>query len=454
MIGSIVTMNNIFLQIIVLLFLILLNAFFSMSEISLISINDNKIKRMAKNGNKKAAKIVELTENSGKFLATIQVGVTLSGFLTSASAAQSFSDHLAGFLVSFLPLSLPIINALSTIIITLVLSYFSLVLGELVPKKIAMQYAEPISFKVVSALLVVRTLFNPFILLLSASTNLVMKMFRFNPDKFNKTITEEEIIMMIDVGKEKGVIENSTKNMIINIFDFDNTTVSEVMTHRTEIEALENTSTIQDAVSLAIKMGYSRIPVFKEDLDTIVGIIYVKDLLKYVSNDVPENVKITDIMRPAVFIPETKKCNELFTEMTSSKNQIAIIIDEYGGTEGLVTMEDLLESIVGNIQDEYDNEEDEISILNENTFHIEGTIGIEELSELLEVNLPEGDYDTVAGMLVEKLGRIPESNEFPTVTVNNIRFTVQEVSDHRISKILVEKLASEDSKKETDELNT
>ena len=447
-------MNNIFFQIIILLFLILLNAFFSMSEISLISINDNKIKKMAKNGNKKAAKIVELTENSGKFLATIQVGVTLSGFLTSASAAQSFSDHLAGFLSSLLPLSLPIINALSTIIITLILSYFSLVLGELVPKKIAMQYAEPISFKVVSALLVVRTLFSPFILLLSASTNMVMKIFKFNPDKFNKTITEEEIIMMIDVGKEKGVIENSTKNMIVNIFDFDNTTVSEVMTHRTEIEALEDTSTIQDAVNLAIKMGYSRIPVFKEDLDTIIGIIYVKDLLEYVSKDVPDDVKITDIMRPAVFIPETKKCNELFAEMTSSKNQIAIIIDEYGGTEGLVTMEDLLESIVGNIQDEYDNEEDEISILNENTFNIEGTIGIEELSELLEINLPEGDYDTVAGMLVEKLGRIPESNEFPTVIVNNVRFTVQEVSEHRISKILVEKLASDEKKKETDELNT
>lgn len=432
-------MENLFIQLLILFLLILLNAFFSMSEIALITLNDNKMKRLAKDGNKKAKKIVALTDNSSKFLATIQVGVTLSGFLTSASASQSFSGILASNL-SFLPFSPSIIQGISTVIITLILSYFSLVLGELVPKKIAMQCAEQISFSVVGSLQTIAFIFNPFIHFLSSSTNLVVKLLGFNSGASEEIVTEEEILMMVDVGQEKGVIEDTTKDMIANIFDFDNTIVTEVMTHRTEIEALENTSSVQDAVDLAISKGYSRIPIFEEDLDTIIGILHVKDLLKYVSKELPSDIEITDIMREAVFIPETKRCNELFAEMTESKNQIAIIIDEYGGTEGLVTMEDLVESIVGNIQDEYDNEEEEICVLNENTFNVDGSTSIEELSELLNIKLPEGDYDTVAGMVVEKLGRIPSDSEHPCVQINNILFTVKEVEEHRISKIIIEKL--------------
>lgn len=429
-------MWNTVIQISILIILILVNAFFAMSEIALITINDNKMKKLAENGDKRAKKIVRLIENSSNFLATIQVGVTLSGFLTSASASQSFSSNLADAL-SFLPISKSFISALSTFIITVILSYFSLVLGELVPKKIAMQKSEAISYKVVGILQAVATIFKPFIKFLSASTNFVVKILGFNPNASEETVTEEEILMMVDVGNEKGVIEKNAKNMIANIFDFDNTTLSEVMTHRTDMVAVEDTSSIRQAVNIAISTGYSRIPVFKEDLDNIIGIVYVKDLLKYVCDVLPEDTKLVDIMRKPMFVPETKKCDELFAEMTSSKTQIAIIIDEYGGTEGIITMEDLVESIVGNIQDEYDNEEEEILKEDDNTFTVDGLATIYEISDLIDIDLPEGDYDTIAGLIVEKLGRIPSEDEHPSITIDDFTFTVKEVSDKRISKVLI-----------------
>lgn len=427
-----------FIELFLLFILILINAFFAMSEIALITLNDNKIRHMAENGNKRAAKIVKLIENSSNFLATIQVGVTLSGFLTSAVASQSFASALADSL-SFLPISASLINGIATFIITLILSYFSLVLGELVPKKIAMKNAQAISFKVVGVLRATAIIFSPFIKFLSASTNLVVRALGFDPNASEETVTEEEIMMMVDVGKEKGVIEDSAKHMIANIFDFDNTTVTEVMTHRTDVCALEDNQTVADAVDTAIKYGYSRLPVFKEDLDNVVGIVYVKDLLKYVCTEVPKDVKLTDIMRPATFIPESKKCDELFAEMTSNKTQIAIIVDEYGGTEGIVTIEDLVESIVGNIQDEYDNEEEEFSKESDNSFTVDGLSVIDEVSELIGMKIPEGDYDTIAGMMVEKLGRIPGENEHPSVSIGEFTFTVKSVCDRRISKIYIER---------------
>ncbi len=327
---------------------------------------------MAEDGDKRAAKVLKLTKNSSRFLSTIQIGVTLSGFLASASASQSFAEMLADAL-TFLPFSRSTVMGVSTVIITILLSYFSLVLGELVPKKIAMQKAEALSFRVAGILNGLAAVLRPFIGLLSASTNFVLRLLGIDPNASEQTVTEEEILMMVDVGEEKGVIGESTKDMIENIFDFHDTTADEIMTHRTDVTAIEDTGTIEEAVQLAIDGGYSRIPVFHEDLDNILGIVYVKDLLKYIGHPVDENIRLTDVMRKAYFIPESKRCSELFTEMTEHKVQIAIIVDEYGGTEGIITMEDLLESIVGNIQDEYDNEEEEIRQVNENEFTVEGT---------------------------------------------------------------------------------
>ena len=430
--------NNVFVQILVLILLIFFNAFFAASEIAVISLNDNKIKKMAEEGHKKAAKVLRLTKNSSGFLATIQVGVTLAGFLSSAMASQSFAAMLADQL-TFLPLSASAIETIATVIITLILSYFSLVLGELVPKKIAMQKAESLSFKVVGILTAVSTIFSPFIRFLSFSTNLVLRLIGVDPNASEETVTEEEILMMVDVGEEKGVIEEGAKDMIANIFDFNDTTVSEIMTHRTEVTAVEDTATVPDVIQIALEEGYSRIPVFHEDIDDILGILYVKDLLRFVGGGLPADFHLTDLMHRAYFVPEVKKCSELFTEMTEKKLQLAVVCDEYGGTAGIISMEDLLEAIVGNIQDEYDHEEEEISQLSENAFTVDGSTALDEISDLIGFELPEGDYDTIAGYLVNVLGRIPGGDEHPVVTVENVTFTVDQVEDRRISKILIEK---------------
>ena len=257
--------------------------------------------------------------------------------------------------------------------------------------------------------------------------------------------------MMVDAGEEKGVIGGSAKDMIENIFDFTDTTVDEIMTHRTEVSGVEDTDTIDEVVKLSIEKGYSRIPVYHEDLDTILGVIYVKDLLKYVGREFSNEVKLTDIMRAAYFVPESKLCTELFTEMTEQKLQFAVIVDEYGGTEGIITMEDLLEAIVGNIQDEYDNEEEEIFQVSDNAYTVDGSTSIDEISDLVGVDLPEGDYDTIAGLVVETLGRIPKENEHPSVNIENLTLTVEKVEEKRIAKILIVKNITPNEEEEKDE---
>ena len=431
-------MNNIILQIILLLILILVNAFFSMSEIAIISLNNNKIKKMAQNGHKGAIKILNITKNSSNFLATIQVGVTLSGFLTSASASTIFADKVANFLSFLMPISKNILEGFATVLITVVLSYFSLVFGELVPKKIAMQNAEKISFGVAGIVATVEKIFSPFIRFLSASTNFILKLFRVNQDLKNETITEEEILMMLEVGSEKGVIDIKTKSTIENLFDFDDKSASEIMTHRTEIVAIEDTKTILNVIKLAISSGYSRIPVYHEEIDNIVGIVYVKDLFKcLVDGSNINKISVAEVMREALYIPETKKCSELFRELTELKTQIAIIVDEYGGTEGLITIEDLIESILGSIQDEYDKEQNGITKINKNKFTVDGSTSIDIVSDLVGFSLPKGNYDTLSGLILEHLGRIPTLGEHPTITIKNVIFTVEEIVDRKISKISV-----------------
>lgn len=424
------------IEIIILLFLILLNAFFAMSEIAIVTLNDKKIKKMGSEGHPGALKVLKLIGNSSDFLATIQVGVTLSGFLTSASASQSFSGPLS-VLLEFTGLHKNVRDIMSTFIVTIVLSFFSLVLGELVPKKIAIQNAEAVSFRVVGILLFISKIFNPFIKLLSASTNLIIHSMGMDPNKNEQTVTEEEILMMIDAGKERGTIEESAKDMIVNIFDFDNTSVEEVMTHRTDLVAIEDTEGIDKIVKLSIENGFSRIPVYHEDIDNIVGVLYVKDLLKYISSEIPEKINLTDIMRPVMFVPGSKRCNQLFAEFTAKRIQIAIVVDEYGGTEGLVTMEDLVEAIVGNIQDEYDQEDDEIKRINDNTFTVDGSTSIEEIEDLTGLKFSDGDYETIAGLIIDKLGTIPKKGEHPSIEVGDIKFTVQDVTERKISSIQV-----------------
>lgn len=424
------------IEILILLFLILLNAFFAMAEIAIVTLNDKKIKKMGAEGHPGAMKVLQLVGNSSDFLATIQVGVTLSGFLTSASASQSFSAPLSSVL-EFTGLHKNVRDIIATVTVTVILSFFSLVLGELVPKKIAIQNAEVVSFRVAGILLFISRVFSPFIKLLSASTNLIIRAMGIDPNKNEQAVTEEEILMMVDAGEERGTIEESAKDMIANVFDFDNTAVEEVMTHRTDIIAIEDTESIDEIVKMSIEKGFSRIPVFHEDIDDVVGVLYVKDLLKYISSEIPEKINLKDVMRPVLFVPDSKRCNQLFAEFTSRHIQIAIVVDEYGGTEGLVTMEDLLEAIVGNIQDEYDQEDDEIKRINDNTFTVDGSTTIEEIEDLTGVKISDGDYDTVAGLIIEKLGDIPPRGEHPFIEIGDIKLTVQDVTDRRIVSVQV-----------------
>ena len=439
---------NVFFQLLLLLVLILMNAFFAMSEIAIISLNDTKIRKMAEEGDKRAIKVLKLTENPSNFLSTIQLGVTLAGFLTSASAADSFADPLASVIAGWFGILqtsgvYSIIGGVAMVLVTIIMSYFSLVLGELVPKRVAMQKSEAISFKVVGILLFVKAATRPFIKILSVSTNLVVRMLGFDPNANEEVVTEEEIRMLVDAGEEKGVIEESQKEMINNIFDFDDVPVSDVMTHRTEIEAVEITDKIEDVVKLSCENGYSRIPVYEDELDNIRGIIYVKDLLPYVGKTVPSGKKLSKIMREAEFVPESKRCGDLFTEMTEKRVQMMFVADEYGAVSGLVTIEDLLAAIVGNIQDEYDNEEEDIVQLDETTFNFDGTTDIEEVEETLDISLPEGEYDTLGGLIMSELGRMPEEQD--EIICAGYRFVVEELDERRIDRVRIERLDEDEA---------
>lgn len=259
----------------------------------------------------------------------------------------------------------------------------------------------------------------------------------------DENVTEEEILQVVGEGEESGAIEENERDMITNILDFNDTTAEETMTHRTDIAAVEDTAGIGEMIAVAVENGYSRVPIYHEDIDSVVGICYVKDLLPYVGRDLPDFITLKDLMRPAYFVPETKKCSQLFTEMTERKVQIAIVVDEYGGTAGLVTLEDLVESIVGNIQDEYDHEEEEIHRVSETEFTVDGAASIDEIADLTETELPEGDYDTIAGLVTEQLGIIPKEDEHPQIEINGLTITVLEVEDQRLSKLLIVKEPSE-----------
>lgn len=444
-------LGGLVVKIVLLFVLILVNAFFAMSEIAIISLNDNIIDKQAEDGNKKAKQIQKLTENPSNFLSTIQIGVTLAGFLTSASASQTFATMLADKLISLsTPIPASVINGVSVVLITIIMSYFSLVLGELAPKRMAMQKPEKIAYKVVGILLIVKKFTSPFVKVLSASTNLVVRLLGFDPNADQESVTEEEIRMMVDVGQEKGVIEDIQKEMIDNIFEFDDIDVSSIMTHRTDMCAVEDTDTLKHVVDTAIENGYSRLPVFHEDPDTIIGIIYIKDLLTYISGSLPTDKGPADIMRPAHYVPFSKSCGELFTEMSEKRVQMAVVVDEYGGTAGIVTMEDILEAIVGNIRDEYDIDEvEDIVAVDDNTFTIDGTAYIEEVNELVGDIIPEGDYDTLGGFIISRLGFLPKDGDMNKIVYENISLTILNVEDKRIGKVKVEILPKENAEQDT-----
>ena len=440
-------------QIFVLVVLILLNAFFAAAEISFISLNDAKIAKQAKEGNKKAGQIEKMLKTPSKFLATIQIGITLAGFLSSAFASDTFADVLAPMLNNVMPFaSVEVWRAISIVMITIVLSFFTLIFGELVPKRIAMKNSERVAFFSIGIIRAISIIAAPFVKLLTAVTNGISKLLGIDEHE-EEIVTEEEIKMMIDQGKEKGTIEESEKELLNNVFEFNDIVASEIMTHRTDIFAVDKDISLDELLKEISKeeYRYSRIPVYDEVIDEIQGILYVKDVLKNVNK---KSFKIKDIMKDAYFVPQNKMIDELFKEMQKNKMQMAIVLDEYGGTAGLITMEDILEELVGDIYDEYDEVEEEYEKIDDDTYILSGSMPIYDVNKLIDAKIPEGDYDTLSGFLQEELGRIPDEEEYPTIETKEITYKIQEYEDRRIVNVKACKNHEqelEDSEDEEDE---
>lgn len=422
-------------QLIVLALLILLNAFFAASEIAFISLNDTKIQKKAKEGNKKAKQIEKMLKTPSKFLATIQIGITIAGFLSSALASNTFAEKLAPVLYNVMPfIGLGVWKSISIIIITIILSFFTLVFGELVPKRLAMKNYEKIAFSTIGIIRFISIITSPFVKLLTFTTNSISKLFGVGEND-EEIVTEEEIKMMVDEGEEKGTIREDEKELINNVFEFNDITVSEIMRHRKDIFALDINISNEELLHELSKeeYKYSRIPVYDETIDEIKGILYVKDVLKNINK---KTIKVKSLVKEAYFVSQNRLINEVFRELQKNKVQIAIVIDEYGGTAGLVTMEDILEELVGDIFDEYDNEEEvEFEKIDSNTYMLAGNITIYDVNKLLNADIPEGDYNTLSGFLQEELGRIPSEKEKPVIETKKVTYKIEKYKDKRIIKV-------------------
>jgi len=419
--------------------LILINAFFAATEIAVISINENKVRKQAEEGDKKAAQLLRLAESPSNFLSTIQVCITLSGFLASAFAASNIASRIATSLTEsgFTLLSAHTLNTLCMILVTLILSYFTLVLGELTPKRIAMQNPEKVARITSGVIIVVQVIFKPIVWLLSVSTNGLLRLLRINPNATQSTVTEEEIRMMVDIGGEKGTIEEDEREMIENIFEFNNITAEYVMVHRMDVVAIHVEDTDEEILQTIRESGLSRFPVYDEDIDDIIGILNTRDFLL---NGQDQNKKpLRELLRSAYLIPETVQADVLFRDMQQQKVHMAVVVDEYGGMSGIVTMEDLIEEIVGNIYDEFDpSEENEIVPIGDNLWRCDGSVDLETLADTLDVELPlDEEYDTLGGMVFSCFNTIPEDGSTPEVDIHGLHIKVEEITDHRLERALV-----------------
>lgn len=433
-------MDSIPRQLLLQLFLILLNAFFAMTEIAVISLSPAKLRHMADNGDKTAVKLLKLVNEPSGFLSTIQIGITLAGFLASAFAADNFSDLLVNWVyydLGFSNIPLKVLDTLSVIFITIVLSYFTLVLGELTPKRIAMQKpfeVAKISCGVVSTLAVVM---RPVIWFLSASTNGLLRILGMKVEAEEETVTEEEIRMMVDLGEAKGAIESEEKEWIENVFDFGDALAHDVMTHTSDIQAISINATDEEIIKLIEQTGLSRYPVYNEDIDDIIGILNARDFL--INRNKKKSLK--DLLRTAYFVPDNLKATSLLRDMQSKKIHISIVVDEYGATTGLVTMEDLLEEIVGKIYDEFDPfEPEEIQQIEDGVWNMSGMTDIEDVAKTVGVELPEdADFDTLGGLIFSKINTIPPDGSTLDIDAYGLSIHVQRIEDRRIISAIVKK---------------
>lgn len=434
--------EGIFISSFIILCLLILCFFFSLCDGAINASSESNIKRIAENGSKNSSRALKIKGNSVKYSRSAQAGFTICTIAVVILSEITYIIPLKQ-LINLTNLNDDFVTPVSVVIVSFFIALMLITFGQIIPKKLSLENPDKTLTDISGAFTVASAVISPLVAIFSGLTNLILGICGKNPDKLSNEVTEEKILMMVDEGKENGTIEGNTKSMIENIFDFDDITVGEMMTHRKDVVAVEDEESISNIVETAMKSGRSRIPVYHDDIDNIVGIIYVKDLLRYVNTDAPKENIGKDIIHEAVFVPESKRCSEMFEYMTAHKTQIAIVVDEFGGTGGIITMEDLIESIVGNIQDEYDNEEEDIKKVNEYSFTVDGATSLSEITDLTGIEFESESSDTIAGIMLERMGHIPKNGEHPSVVIDGTRFTVRKVENRRISEILIVKQHSE-----------
>lgn len=423
--------------------LILLNAVFASAEIAVISLNSVALKQSAGLGNKKALRLVKLTEQPSKFLATIQIGVTLAGFLASAFAADNFAKYVVEIAINLgIDLPINVLNTIAVILITLLLSFLTLVFGELVPKRVAMKKAESLAMALSGFLYFVSVIAKPLVSLLSGTTNFFVRMFGIDPDDNEERVTEEEILLMVGAGTESGTIDVQEKAMIENVFAFDNTIAGDIMVHRTDLNLLWRTDALEEWERTFQNSNHSRLPVCDNDVDDIIGIMYLKDFYTAVRKGITDVEELCTLIKPAYFVPETVKIDLLFRNMQRTKNHFAVVVDDYGGVSGIITMSDILGEIVGDIGEDDDDTLDVI-VLDDSKWRVRGITQFDDL-EMIPFGELDEDYETVGGLVLGLLGELPEEDEdIPDLQFNGLNLKVTEIRGRRVEWVEITKLSDE-----------
>ena len=424
--------NNIIPQLVIIAVLIIINGFFAMSEMAVISANKTKLEIFAKDGNKKALMVQKLQDNQTNFLSTIQVGITLAGFFSSAIAAGGIADLLSSWLIS---LNVPYASSIAVVVITLMLSFITLILGELFPKKLALAFPEKIAMKVAKSINLVRILTIPFVKLLSGTCDLIAKIVRLNKYLVEDKVSEEEIISVVEEGVEDGTLDVEKQKMIESVLKFNDLTATDIMTPRIKVFMIDVEEPLSEYINDIFEKKFTRIPVYKDTRDNIIGLIHVKDLMQEIIEKGIDNVKMDKVMRKPLYVRDLMKINKLFQIMKDTKNQIAILLDEFGGVSGIATMEDIVEEVVGNIYDEYDDEEKNIIKINDNEYLVNGATPVQEINRDLDLDLDEENvnYDTIGGLILNALDSFPSGGE--ALIHKNIEIVVQKVKNKKIEKV-------------------
>ena len=438
-------MSDIVRQLLLQLILILLNAFFAATEIAVISLNEKKVKARAEDGDKKAVKMLKMIEEPTRFLSTIQIGITLAGFLGSAFAADNFAEKLSGFIVETFAISdarIGAVNTAAVIVITLILSFFTLVFGELVPKRVAMKHKDKLAEAVCGTISGLAVVLKPIIWLLTVSANGVLRLFGIDPHEKDEPVSEEDIVLMLDAGADEGSLNENDIEYIKNVFKLDGMTAEDVMTPRRSIVLIPQDAGSDEILATIEAEGYSRIPVYADSKDNIIGILHTRDyLLKHTRS----GFKLEDVMFAPTFVPTTAHLDVLFKEMQKEHNHIVVVVNEYGETAGIVTMEDILEEIVGEIWDERDEAVEDIVQLDESTYRVLCSTNIEDFFEFFDLEpAEEVEATTVNGWMTELIGSIPAQGH--AFDYENLSITVTNADDlmaHEITVKVNEKAVDE-----------